>query len=101
LAALQRGRRRLEENYLLNAILTEKYFNEESKKQLIELNWLLRQVNTCLNKIHYPALYKTGDPTCHFDDVKGSAEQDNIRVLQDALKQLDAKVGTLIAVLAK
>jgi len=89
------------EGYLLNAILTEKYFNAESKKQLADLNWLLRQVNSCMNKIHYPDLYKTKDGACHFNGANGGTEQDNLRILQNALKQVDAKVGSLLMVLAK
>lgn len=89
------------ENYLLNAILTEKYFSEASKKQLANLNWLLRQVNTCLNKIHYPDLYKTKDAACHFNGADGGAEQDNLRALQSALKQVDAQIGSLVVLLAK
>jgi hypothetical protein len=89
------------ESYLLNAILTEKYFSEESKKQLADLNWLLRQVNTCLNKIHYADLYKTKDMACHFNGADGGTEQDNIRVLQNTLKQVDAKIGALVVLLAK
>jgi hypothetical protein len=89
------------ESYLLNAVLTEKYFNEESKKQLADLNWMLRQVNTCLNKIHYPELYKTKDPGCHFDEANAGAGQDNLHVLQSALHQVDAKIGSLVVLLAK
>jgi hypothetical protein len=89
------------ENYMLNAMLTEKYFTEESKKQLADLNWLLRQVNTCLNKIHYPELYKDKDATCHFDGANGGAEKDNIRILQNALTQVDAKFSSLAVLLAK
>jgi hypothetical protein len=89
------------ENYMLNVMLTEKYFSEESKKQLADLNWLLRQVNTCLNKIHYPELYKDKDAACHFDGANGGAGQDNIRVLQNALKQVDAKFGSLAVLLAR
>jgi hypothetical protein len=89
------------EGYLLNAVLTEKYFSEAIKKQLADLNWLLRQVNTCLNKIHYAELYKTKDPACHFNGADGGSEKDNVRVLQNALKQVDAKIGSLIGLLAK
>jgi hypothetical protein len=89
------------EAYLLNAILTEKYFNEEGKKQLADLNWRLRQVNTCLNKIHYPALYKGKDAACVFGNANGGSTEENIRVLQDALKQVDASVGLLVVLLAK
>ena len=89
------------EAYLLNAILTEKYFSEESKKQLADLNWLLRQVNTCLNKIHYTELYKTKDAVCHFNGADGGGEQDNVRALQNALKQVDTKIGSLVVLLTR
>jgi len=89
------------ESYLLSAILIEKYFNEQSKKELADLNWLLRQVNTCVNKIHYPELYKAKDAACHFGNANGGSEQDNIRVLQDTLKQVDAKIGSLAVLLTK
>ncbi len=89
------------ESYLLNAILTEKYFSDESKKQLSDLNWLLRQVNTCLNKIHYAELYKTKDAACHFNGADGGAGQDNLRVLQNTLRQVDAKIGSLVVLLTK
>jgi hypothetical protein len=89
------------QNYMLNTMLTEKYFNTESKKQLIDLNWLLRQVNSCLNKIHYHDLYQKTDPACHFDKVNGGTDQDNIRVLNDALKQVNAKVGALVVSLSQ
>ena len=88
------------ENYMLNTILTEKYFSTESKKQLVDLNWLLHLVNTCLNKIHYRDLYQKTDPACHFDKANGGSDQDNIRVLNDALKQVNAKVGALVVSLS-
>jgi hypothetical protein len=89
------------ESYLLNALLTEKFFTAESKKQLADLNWLLRQVNSCLNKIHYAELYKSKDAACYFNGAKGGSDQDNIRVLQDTLKQVDAKIGSLVVLLTK
>lgn len=89
------------ENYMLNAMLTEKYFTKDSKKQLADLNWMLRGVNTCLNKIHYPQLYKDKDAACHFSGADGGSQPDNIRVLQNALKQVDAKFGSLAVLLAK
>jgi hypothetical protein len=88
------------ESYMLNTMLTEKYFSEESQKQLVDLNWLLHLVNTCLNKIHYHDLYQKKDPACHFDKDNGGSDQDNIRVLNDALKQVSAKVGALVASLS-
>ncbi len=89
------------ENYMLNVMLTEKYFSDESKKQLADLNWLLHRVNTCLNKLRYRALYQETDPACHFDGADGGNEQDNIRVLNDVLKQVDAKFAALSALLSK
>ena len=87
------------ESYLLNALLTEKFFTAESKKQLADLNWLLRQVNTCISKIHYAQLYKSKDAACYFTSAKGGSDQDNIRVLQDTLKQVDAKIASLVVLL--
>jgi|SRR5271154_105863 hypothetical protein len=84
------------ENYMLNTMLTAKFFNEASRKQLVDLNWQLRQVNSCLNKIHYRELYQKKDPACHFDKANGGTDQDNIRVLTDALKQVSTKVGELV-----
>ncbi len=88
------------QNYMLNTMLTERYFSTNSKAQLIELNWLLRQVNSCLNKIHYHEIYQKKDPACHFDKANGGTDQDNIRVLNDALKQVNTKVGALVGSLS-
>jgi hypothetical protein len=88
------------ENYMLNTMLTQKYFSTESQKLLIDLNWLLHLVNTCLNKIHYHELYRKTDPVCHFDQANGGSDQDNIRVLNTALNQVNAKVGALVASLS-
>jgi hypothetical protein len=89
------------ENYMLNTMLTAKFFNEASRKQLVDLNWQLRQVNSCLNKIHYHELYQKKDPACHFDKANGGTDQDNIRVLTDALKQVSTKVGELVTSLSQ
>jgi hypothetical protein len=90
------------QNYILNTMLTEKYFNADSKKQLVDLHWLLRQVNTCLNKIHYHDVYqKKNDLACHFDKADGGTDQDNIRVLNDALNQVNAKVAALVVFLSQ
>src|SRR5208282_5723188 len=88
-------------NYMLNVILTEKFFGDEATKQLADFNWLLRQVNTCLVKIRYPAIYQDKDPACHFDSVKGGSEQDNLRVLSDPLTKLDKIFGTIQTELSK
>jgi len=88
-------------NYMLNVILTEKFFGDEATKQLADFNWLLREVNDCLVKIRYPAIYKDKDPACHFDSVKGGSEQDNLRVLSDPLTKLDKLFATLQTELSK
>jgi hypothetical protein len=88
------------QNYMLNTMLTERYFSLESKKQLSDLNWLLHEVNTCLNKIHYHDLYQKKDPVCHFGEDKGGVEQDNLRVLNSALSQVNDKVAALIVSLS-
>jgi hypothetical protein len=95
------------ENYMLNWMLTAKYFNAESSAKLQELNALLLRVNTCLNKIRYPQLYRDKDrsrdkdPACHFQHADGGGEADNLRVLADARSQIYTKVGELAALLSK
>jgi hypothetical protein len=89
------------DNYMLYVMLTEKYFGEESKNQLVDLNWLLHRVNTCLNKLRYRELYQETDPACHFDGTDGGSEQDNIRVLNGVLKQVDAKIAALDVLLSR
>ena len=54
------------ENYMINVTLTEKYFGTATMNQLTDINWLMHQMNTCLNKIHYRPLYEAKDPACHF-----------------------------------
>ena len=82
-------------NYMLNVILTEKYFGDDAKKQLADFNWLLHQVNTCLVKIRYRATYQDKDPACHFDSVKGGSEQENLQVMADPLKKVNDLFSTL------
>ena len=88
-------------SYMLNVILTEKYFGDEAKKELADLNWLLIQVNTCLVKIRYRAVYEDKDPACHFDKVKGGSPQENLSALSGPLKQVDDLFGKLSTELSK
>jgi hypothetical protein len=88
-------------NYMLNVILTEKYFGDQTKNDLADFNWLLRGVNSCLVKIRYRAIYQDKDPACHFASGKGGSEQDNLRVLADPLKQVDALFAKLSTELSK
>jgi hypothetical protein len=76
-------------DYMLSVFLTKKFFSSDAVTDLENLNWELHLVNTCLNKIHYPELYKDKDPACHFNEIKGGAELDNLRVLSDAVKKVD------------
>ena len=89
------------ESYLLNTILTEKYFSAATQAILMDLNWMLIHVNDCVNKIHYSDTYKTKDPICHFEDASANSQQDNIHALQDKLKQVSAKISSLVVLLTK
>ena len=94
------------ESYMLNERLTEKYFGVDSGKQLANLNWLLREVNTCLNKIHYRALYDAKDQACIFASIDkrkpgDGTEQDNVRVLNSALGELDKMVADFTMVVSR
>lgn len=89
------------DNYITNMILAQKYFNKTTTAQLQDLHWLLRAINTCLNKIHYRTLYQDKDPACHFDKADGGSEPDNLRVLNGALNQVNAKFGGLMTLLSK
>jgi hypothetical protein len=82
------------ESYLLNKLLTTKLSSEDSQTQLNELNSLLMEVNTCLNKIHYPEIYKSKDPACSFNSAKRGSHQENISVLEHMMKHLcEARVA--------
>lgn len=41
------------------------------------------------------------DPACHFDRADSGREEDNLRVLDDARRQVYTKVGELTALLSK
>jgi len=88
-------------DYMLSVFLTKKFFSNDAVTDLTNLNWELRLVNTCLNKIHYPEVYKNADPACHFDQVKGGTEQENLRVLDDAVKKVDDIFSKLFTELSK
>ncbi len=93
-------------DYTLYIVLTKKYFNKESTEQLTDLHRLLLAINMCLNRIHYPQVYQKKDPACHFNLADGSradggSEQDNIRVLDDALDQASLKFKALADLLSK
>lgn len=89
------------ENYMLNVRLTEKYFGAPSRDKLANLNWLLHQINTCLNRIRYRAIYPENDRACHFDRVVGGTEAENIHAMNDAMKRIDGMVDDFTMLVAK
>jgi hypothetical protein len=89
------------ENYMLNVRLTEKYFGVPSKDKLADLNWLLRQLNTCLNRIRYRTLYHEKDQACHFSGIAGGTEAENIHALNEAMKEVYGMVDEFTMLVAK
>jgi hypothetical protein len=89
------------ENYMVNVLLTEKFFGTTTKNQLADINWLLHRINTCLNRIHYRSLYEGKDPVCHFDGVDGGNQEQNIAALNKTLDQVNKAFGTFIDTLSK
>jgi len=87
-------------DYMLNILLTEKYFGKATEAQLVDMNWMLRNINTCLNKIHYPMLYQK-DPSCHIGGKDGGTVQQNIDVLNQATQKVNDAFGTFINSLSK
>jgi hypothetical protein len=74
------------ENYMLNVMLTEKYFGKANRQKLVDIHFLLRTINTCLNKIHYRELYS--DPICHFYSGDGGTDNENIAALNKEMAQI-------------
>jgi hypothetical protein len=74
------------ENYMLNAMLTGKYFGKANKQKLVDIHFLLRNVNTCLNKIHYRSLYY--DPICHVYSGDGGSTAENIDVIEKEMARI-------------
>ena len=89
------------ESYLLNAILIEKYFSGAPQTILKDINWMLIHINDCVNKIHYSAVYKSKDPICHFEDSSAKSEEDNMTAVQNKVKQVGTKIGSLATLLAR
>ena len=89
------------ENYMINVLLTEKYFGNATKNQLSDINWLLHRMNTCLDKIHYRSLYEQKDPACHLDEGDGGSQEQNIAVLNKATDRANKAFGDFLAALSK
>jgi hypothetical protein len=89
------------DDYMINVTLTEKYFGTATMTQLADINWLMHQMNSCLNKIHYRSLYETKDPACHFAAGNGGTQQQNIGVLNKATDQVNSAFGAFLKSLSK
>jgi len=89
-----------DETYMTNILLTEKYFGTETKKQLMDIGWMLLLINNCLNRIHYRVLYEAKDPACHFDGITGGTQEQNIAALDKRTEQVNQAYGTFINSLA-
>ncbi|HTI81973.1 MAG TPA: hypothetical protein VL614_16105 [Acetobacteraceae bacterium] len=89
------------ENYMINILLTEKYFGSDTKNKLSDINWLLHRMNTCLNKIHYRSLYEPKDPACHLDEGDGGSQEQNLDALNKTTDRVNKAFGDFLAVLSR
>jgi hypothetical protein len=89
------------ENYMINVLLTEKYFGDATMKQLADINWLMHQMNNCLNKIHYRSIYEPRDPACHFNTENGGTQEQNLDALNKTSGQVDTAFGAFLKSLSK
>lgn len=89
------------ENYMINVMLTERYFGSATMKQLTDINWVMHQMNNCLNRIHYRALYEAKDPACYFNAAKGGTQDQNIAALNKTTDQVNAAFGAFLQSLSK
>ena len=84
---------------MINVLLTERYFGEATMKQLAD--WLMHQMNNCLNRIHYRPIYEPKDPACHFNTDNGGTQDQNLAALNKVSRQVDAPFGVLLETLSK
>ena len=89
------------ENYMTNVLLTEKYFGEATMKQLADINWLMHQMNNCLNRIHYRPIYELKDPACHFNTENGGTQEQNLAALSKTSAEVDKAFGVFLQSLSK
>lgn len=89
------------ESYMLNIRLIEKNFGAASKDKLANLHWVLRQMNTCLNRIRYRAIYAEKDQACHFAGVTGGSEADNVHAVNTEMTKIDGMVDDFTTLVAK
>jgi hypothetical protein len=91
------------ESYILNYVLTGKYFGSNNAALLADINWLMLQTNSCLNRIYYRPLY-TADPACHFPLIEQKSSgtvEDNLKVLGEALKKIGGEALEYAGTIAK
>lgn len=89
------------ENYMINILLTEKYFGADTKNKLSDINWLLHRMNTCLNKVHYRSLYEQNDPACHLDEGDGGSQAQNLTVLDKTTDRVNKAFGDFLMALSR
>ncbi len=88
------------ETYMMNFMLVTKYFGTSASKRLADIHWQLRELNICLNKIHYPALYTGADSVCHVNGIEGGTKTQNLDALNKATAALDKDILVFVQSLA-
>ena len=89
------------ENYWFSSMLTEKYFGAPTRDQLANINWMLRLINSCLNRIRYRELYESKDPACHVNDLTGGTQEQNIAAVTAASDRVDKALEVFTRSLSK
>jgi hypothetical protein len=88
------------QDYMMNFMLVGKYFGAGAAKRLADIHWQLRGLNTCLNKVHYSALYTGNDAICHVNGIDGGAPPKNLDALNKATAALDKDILMFVQSLA-
>lgn len=89
------------EDYMTNYLLVTKYFDQNSSKALADINWQLRGLNTCLNKVHYRDLFERMDPICHLNGIDGGDQKQNLDAVTKTTAQLDKQIETFVLGLSR
>jgi len=96
------------ENYLTNYFLAGKYFSPDIQKQLADINWVFRGINTCMNQIHYRSLYTGDNGVCHLHSIGGvdggnqdQSQGQNVAAIGTTTDHLDALFKTFLDAISK
>jgi hypothetical protein len=96
------------ENYITNYFLAGKYFSPDVQKQLADINWIFRGINTCMNQIHYRLLYTGDNGVCHLHDIGGAdggnqdqSQGQNVAAIGKTTDHLDELFKTLLDTMSK